>query len=99
MCQSAIATSCRCGTCVPGVLPRLLESAVAIRMDGHGAWRDDVFVEHPWRSVKYEEIYLRAYDSVGVARISLARYFASCKLPGRIPVGRRPSCVTPGNSP
>jgi putative transposase len=34
-------------------------------MDGRGAWRDNVFVERLWRSVKYEEVYLRAYDSVG----------------------------------
>ena len=33
-------------------------------MDGKGAWRDNVFVERLWRSVKYEEVYLRAYDSV-----------------------------------
>ena len=33
-------------------------------MDGKGAWRDNVFVERLWRSMKYEEVYLRAYDSV-----------------------------------
>ena len=43
----------------------LLENAIAISMDGRGAWRDDVFVEWLWRSVKYEEVYLCAYDSVG----------------------------------
>ncbi len=43
-------------------------------MDGRGAWRDNVFVERLWRSVKYEEVYLRAYDSVGQARASLGRY-------------------------
>ena len=36
---------------------------IAISMDGRGAWRDNVFVERLWRSVKYEEVYLRAYDS------------------------------------
>jgi putative transposase len=40
-------------------------------MDGKGAWRDNVFVERLWRSVKYEEVYLRAYDSVGEARTSI----------------------------
>ena len=55
----------------------LLENAIAISMDGRGAWRDNVFVERLWRSVKYEEVYLRAYDSVGEARASLARYFIS----------------------
>ena len=43
-------------------------------MDGRGAWRDNVFVERLWRSVKYEEVYLRAYDSVSEARASLGRY-------------------------
>jgi len=52
----------------------LRDNAVAISMDGRGAWRDNVFVERLWRSVKYEEVYLRAYDSVGEARASLARY-------------------------
>ncbi len=52
----------------------LLKNAVAISMDGRGAWRDNVFVERLWRSVKYEEVYLRAYDSVGQARASLGRY-------------------------
>ena len=52
----------------------LLESNVAISMDGRGAWRDNVFVERLWRSVKYEEVYLRAYDGVAEARASLGRY-------------------------
>ena len=43
-------------------------------MDGRGAWRDNVFVERLWRSVKYEEVYLRAYDIVAQARASLGRY-------------------------
>ena len=54
----------------------LLEHGVAISMDGKGAWRDNVFVERLWRSVKYEEVYLRAYDSVSEARASIARYLA-----------------------
>ena len=52
----------------------LAEHAIAISMDGRGAWRDNVFVERLWRSVKYEEVYLRAYDSVSDARASLGRY-------------------------
>src|SRR5476649_1125330 len=52
----------------------LLQNAIAISMDGKGAWRDNVFVERLWRSVKYEEVYLRAYDSVGEARASIGRY-------------------------
>jgi len=39
-----------------------------------GCWRDNVFVEWLWRTVKYEEVYLRAYDSVSQAQGSLARY-------------------------
>ena len=54
----------------------LLRAGVAISMDGKGAWRDNVFVERLWRSIKYEEIYLRAYDSVGEARASIGRYLA-----------------------
>jgi len=54
----------------------LLDLKVSISMDGKGAWRDNVFVERLWRSVKYEEVYLRAYESVTEARASLGRYLA-----------------------
>ena len=54
----------------------LLDAKVSISMDGKGAWRDNVFVERLWRSVKYEEVYLRAYDSVPEARASIGRYLA-----------------------
>ena len=43
-------------------------------MDGRGAWRDNVFVERLWRSVKYERVYLKAYDSVSAARTDIADY-------------------------
>ena len=43
-------------------------------MDGKGAWRDNVFVERLWRTVKYERVYLKAYDTVGEARADLAEY-------------------------
>jgi putative transposase len=49
----------------------LLKASVAISMDGKGSWRDNVFVERLWRSVKYEEVYLRAYESVAQARASI----------------------------
>jgi len=52
----------------------LIKNEIAISMDGKGAWRDNVFVERIWKSVKYEEVYLRAYDSVADARASLGRY-------------------------
>ena len=54
----------------------LTAAGVAISMDGKGAWRDNVFVERLWRTVKYEEVYLRAYDSVSEARASISRYLA-----------------------
>jgi putative transposase len=53
----------------------LSDNKIAISMDGKGAWRDNVFVERLWRSVKHEEVYIRAYESVGEARRSIARYF------------------------
>jgi putative transposase len=59
------------GTAFTGVLA---SNGIAISMDGKGAWRDNVFVERLWRSVKYEEVYLRAYDGVGEARSSIGRY-------------------------
>lgn len=52
----------------------LMTNGISVSMDGRGAWRDNVFVERLWRSVKYEEVYLHAYDSVGEARASLHRY-------------------------
>jgi putative transposase len=48
---------------------------IQISMDGRGQWRDNVFVERLWRSVKYEDVYLKAYETVTEARQSLARYF------------------------
>ncbi len=52
----------------------LLDNGIAISMDGRGAWRDNVFVERLWRSVKYEEVYLRAYETVAEARRLIGRY-------------------------
>lgn len=48
---------------------------IQISMDGKGRWVDNVFVERLWKSVKYEEVYLHAYDSVAEARQGLQRYF------------------------
>ena len=48
---------------------------VAISMDGKGRWMDNVFVERLWRSVKYEDIYLRAYETPAELRAGLRRYF------------------------
>jgi len=52
----------------------LKDAEIAISMDGKGAWRDNVFVERLWRTIKYEEVYLHAYASVPEARVALARY-------------------------
>jgi len=70
----------------------LLANGIAISMDGRGAWRDNVFVERLWRSVKYEEVYLRAYDSVAEARASIGRYLSFYN-------GRRPHSSLNGRTP
>ena len=61
---------------------------IPISMDGKGGWRDNVFVERLWRSVKYEEVYLHAYDSVSEARAGLARYLDFYNRVARIRAGR-----------
>lgn len=53
----------------------LEQHQIRISMDGKGRWVDNVFVERLWRSVKYEEVYLKAYETVHEARTSLAKYF------------------------
>jgi putative transposase len=52
----------------------VLSSGARLSMDGRGAWRDNVFVERVWRSVKYERVYLRAYETVREARQDIAEY-------------------------
>ena len=71
----------------------LSRNAIAISMDGRGAWRDNVFVERLWRSVKYEEVYLRAYESVSHARTSIGWYleFYNHKRPHSSLDGRTPN--------
>ena len=54
---------------------RLKEESIQISMDGRGRWADNVFVERLWRSLKYEHVYLHAYESVGEARDKIGRYF------------------------
>src|ERR1700682_1665375 len=70
----------------------LASNAIAISMDGKGAWRDNVFIERLWRSVKYEEVYLRAYQSVSEARHSIGRYLDFYN-------GRRPHSSLDGSTP
>ena len=64
-------------------------------MDGKGCWRDNVFVERLWRSVKYEDVYLKAYDGVSAARQSLAVYFEfyNARRPHQSHDGRTPDMV------
>jgi putative transposase len=52
----------------------LKDHGIRISMDGKGCWRDNVFVERLWKSVKYEEVYLRAYDTVSDAKAYLGSY-------------------------
>jgi putative transposase len=54
----------------------VLQAGCKLSMDGRGAWRDNVFVERLWRSVKYERVYLKAYDSVSAARADIADYLS-----------------------
>lgn len=53
----------------------LKDHEIKISMDGKGSWQDNVFVERFWRSVKYEDIHLKAYDSVSAVRTGLNRYY------------------------
>ncbi len=68
---------------------------IDISMDGRGCWRDNVFVERLWRSVKYEEVYLKAYDSVSAARAGIAAYidFYNARRPHSAHGGRTPDMV------
>ena len=71
----------------------LLKHEIAISMDGKAAWRDNVFVERLWRTIKYEEVYLRAYNNVPEARASLGRYiddFYNTKRPHSSLDGKTP---------
>jgi putative transposase len=62
-----------------------LASFCAIAAYGKGRWRDNVFVERIWKSIKYEEVYLHAYASVGEASTSIGVTWSSTTLPGRTP--------------
>ena len=70
----------------------LINNAISISMDGKGAWRDNVFVERFRRTIKYEEVYLRAYDGVEEARQSIGRYIAFYNA-------RRPHAALDGRTP
>jgi putative transposase len=70
----------------------LKDAEIAISMDGKGAWRDNVFVERLWRTIKYEEVYLRAYVGVTQARASVGRYLGFYN-------GKRPHSSLGGKTP
>jgi putative transposase len=53
---------------------KLEKNGIKVSMDGKGSWRDNVFVERVWKSVKYEEVYLHAYETVHEARTSIGKY-------------------------
>ncbi len=79
----------------------LKEHGIRISMDGTGCWRDNVFVERLWRSVKYEEVYLHAYETISAAQQGLARYLAfyNQTRPHRALDGRTPDGVYFDNLP
>ena len=68
---------------------------IDISMEGRGQWRDNVFVERLWKSVKYEDVYLKAYESVSYARAGISRYidFYNSRRPHRAHGGRTPDVV------
>lgn len=70
----------------------LTRHGIDISMDGRGCWRDNVFVERLWKSVKYEEVYLHAYESVSHARQALTRYLGFYNT-------RRPHSSLDGQTP
>jgi putative transposase len=70
----------------------LIAREIKISMDGKGAWRDNVFVERLWRSIKYEEVYLRAYASVSEARAGIGQYLTFYN-------SRRPHSALDGRTP
>jgi putative transposase len=61
-----------------------MHHGIQISMDGKGCWRDNVFVERLWKSIKYEEVYLHAYDTVEAAHQGLERYLTFYNQTSRI---------------
>lgn len=73
----------------------LKNHGIQISMDGRGQWRDNVFVERLWKSVKYEDVYLKAYETVSAVRAGIAAYldFYNARRPHRAHGGRTPDVV------
>lgn len=74
------------------VVTCLQRYGIRLSMDGKGCWRDNVFVERLWKTIKYEEVYLHAYDSVTEARQALSRYITFYN-------SRRPHSALDGQTP
>ena len=74
---------------------------IRISMDGKGCWRDNVFVERLWRTIKYEEVYLKAYDSVSQAKASLGQFitFYNSRRPHQTFAGKTPDMIYFTNLP
>ena len=70
----------------------LKDHGIRISMDGKGCWRDNVFIERLWRSVKYEEVYLHGYETVSDSRARIGRYFDLYNQ-------RRPHCALRRQTP
>lgn len=70
----------------------LKEHGIQISMDGKGCWRDNVFVECLWRTIKYEDVYLKAYNSVSHVKASLGQFIAFYN-------SRRPHLTFAGKTP
>lgn len=79
----------------------LKENDIRISMDGKGCWRDNVFVERLWRTIKYEEVYLKAYDSVSPAKASLGQFisFYNSRRPHQTFAGKTPDMIYFANLP
>ncbi len=73
----------------------LKENDVRISMDGKGCWRDNVFVERLWRTIKYDEVYLKAYESVSHAKASLGQFitFYNSRRPHQAFAGKTPDMI------
>jgi putative transposase len=73
----------------------LKSHGIRISMDGKGCWRDNVFVERLWRTIKYDEVYLKAYDSVSHAKSSLGQFitFYNSRRPHQTFAGKTPDMI------
>ena len=73
----------------------LKDHGIEISMDGRGQWRDNVFVERLWRTVKYDDVYLKAYETVSAARAGIAAFldFYNCGRPHQAHGGKTPDMV------